>query len=437
MLHRLKAGWRALNASYWFLPALLGVGALVLSVVTLAVDRRLPDDWLLRLDLDVLPAIQSEGARAVLTTVASSMITVAGVVFSLTLLVLTQASSQFGPRLLVNFMRDRTNQFVLGIFVATFAYALLVLRVVTAGDRAAGIDAFVPHVSVLTAMALTFFTVGVLVVFFHHIAQSVRVTHVLEDLDQALQRMLDALPEGDDGEEGVGADAIPPGFRDDLGVIPARQGGYLQSVEVDALVAAAIERDAVVRLLPVVGSFVTRGTPLVEVHPATATDAIADAVHAAIVLGSDRNPSQDLGFLFDEFLEIALRALSPSMNDPFTAQSCIDRITQGLLLLDGRRLPRQVHVDDDGAVRALVPLQGKGALARHVLGELRRASAGHLLVTQYLLGTLLMLRREARGAAIRSAVDDEREAVLADAEGKVPESDHARLQAMVAHADTP
>jgi uncharacterized membrane protein len=123
MVSRLKAAWEDLNSSYWFVPAALGVGAFLLSIATLAVDRRLSQAWLQRLDLDVLPVIQSEGARSVLTTVASSMITVAGVVFSLTLLVLTQASSQFGPRLLNNYMRDRTNQFVLGIFVATFVYA--------------------------------------------------------------------------------------------------------------------------------------------------------------------------------------------------------------------------------------------------------------------------------------------------------------------------
>lgn len=433
MLHRLRSAWRTLNASYWFLPALLGVGAFLLSVATLAVDRRLPHDWLANLDLEVLPAIRSEGARAVLTTVASSMITVAGVVFSLTLLVLTQASSQFGPRLLVNFMRDRTNQFVLGIFIATFVYALLVLRVVTGGDGAGGVATFVPHVSVLTAMALTFVTVAVLVYFFHHVAESVRVTHVLGDLDRALQRMLDGLPTGDE-DDAVEGDAIPTGFRDDLGVVAAGRGGVLQSVDVDALVAAAVERDAVVRLMPIVGTFVTRGAPLAEVHPATATDAIAGAVRGAVALGSDRNPSQDLGFLFDEFLEVALRALSPSMNDPFTAQSCIDHVAQGLLLLDRRRLPRQVHLDTDGAVRALVPLQGKGALARHTLGELRRASAGHLLVTQHLLSALLLLRREARGAAIRTAVDDELEALLADAEGKVSAGDLARLRSMAAHA---
>ncbi|MFU8889287.1 MAG: DUF2254 domain-containing protein [Trueperaceae bacterium] len=441
MLSRLKSAWEALNSSYWFLPATLGLGAFLLSLATLAVDRRLPQDWLRRLDLDVLPMIQSEGARSLLTTVASSMITVAGVVFSLTLLVLTQASSQFGPRLLSNYMRDRTNQFVLGIFVATFVYALLVLRVVTGGDSEAGIDAFVPNLSVMIALLLTFFTVAILVYFFHHTAQSIRVTHVLGEVDDSLRRQLEAHAEIEpDGGDGDGANpeevalAIPLDFRANLGVITARRGGYLQSVDAEGLVASATKADAVVRIVPIAGSFVFRGVTLAEVHPASAADGLGDAVHRAVSLGPDRSLTQDLAFYFDEFLEIALRALSPSLNDPFTARSCIDRIGQGLLLLDRRRLPRQVHVDDDGVVRAFVPYQGKGTLTRHVLAELRRASAGNVFVTQHLLETLVVLRRSVRGNAIRIAIDDELAAIVPGSEGSAPERDHARLCAMVAHA---
>jgi uncharacterized membrane protein len=442
MVSRLRSVWEALNSSYWFVPAALGLGAFLLSLATLAVDRRLPQDWVQRLDQDVLPAIQSEGARSVLTTVASSMITVAGVVFSLTLLVLTQASSQFGPRLLNNYMRDRSNQFVLGIFVATFVYALLVLRVVTGGDSEAGIDPFVPNLSVMVALLLTFFTVAILVFFFHHTAQSIRVTHVLGELDEALRRRLAALAEREpDDDPGAGEDpddlasAIPPDFRDDLGTIAARRGGYVQSVDTKGLLANAVEADAVVRIVPIVGSFVMRGAPLAEVHPAKAVDDLDEAVHEAISLGPDRSLTQDLAFYFDEFLEIALRALSPSMNDPFTAHACIDRIGQGLLLLDRRRLPRQVHVDDDGLVRAFVPLQAPGSLARHVLSELRRASTGNLFVTQHLLETLVILRRTLRHTALRIAVDDELSAIVPAAEGRVSERDHARLRAMVAHAE--
>ncbi len=432
MLSKALSVWRELNASYWFVPAVLGVVAVALSVVTLSVDHRLGDDWLARWDAAAFAPMQSEGARAVLTTIAASMITVAGVVFSLTLLVLTQASSQFGPRLLLNFMHDRTNQFMLGAFVSTFVYSLLVLRVVTGGDGG-GIAAFVPQVSVLVAMALTFFTVGLLVYFFHHVAESVRATHVLGDVDDALQAMLDDLPEPAEGTT-VGADDVPSDFRDDLGVIEARSGGYLQAVDVASLVESASTHEAVIRILPTVGSFVTRGAPVAEVHPASAVEALEDTVHQAISTGDDRSLTQDLGFVFDELLEIAIRALSPSMNDPFTARSCIDRIAQGIVRLDRRGLPAQVHADDDGVVRAFVPLQATGPLTRHLFAELRRASVGTLFVTQHLLEALVMLHGLVRTAAIRTAVEDELEAIVRDGASALPPHDHARLLAVMSRS---
>jgi uncharacterized membrane protein len=436
MLARVRSAWRSLNANYWFLPAVLGVTAVVLSLVTVTIDQRIGDDWIAGLDMRAFAPMQSDGARAVLTTIASSMITVAGVVFSLTLLVLTQASSQFGPRLLLNFMHDRTNQFMLGAFVATFVYALLVLRVVTNSDGGAGSSAFVPQVSVLTALVLAFATVGLLVYFFHHIAESVRATHVLGDLGDALHAMLDELPETGATDE-VAADDMPSAFRRDLRAIDARTGGYLQSVDTETLVAAATKCDAVIRILPAVGSFVTRGTPLAEVHPAAAGDELESTIREAVSLGNDRSLTQDLGFVFDEFLEITLRALSPSMNDPFTARNCIDRIAQGILQLDRRGSPKQVHVDDDGVVRAFVPLQVAGALTRNLFGELRRAGRGHLSVTQHLLGALLMLQRHARSAAITTAVDDELGAIMHDARSTLSLHDQGRLDAVMRHAGSP
>lgn len=433
MLSKVLSAWRALSGSYWFVPAVLGVVAVVLSAVTVSIDHRVGDAWLVRWEAAAFAPMQSEGARAVLTTIASSMITVAGVVFSLTLLVLTQASSQFGPRLLLNFMYDRTNQFMLGAFVSTFVYSLLVLRVVTGGDGD-GIASFVPQVSVLVALALTFSTVALLVYFFHHIAESVRATHVLGDVDEVLQSMLDALPEPDEGVASDGDD-VPSDFRDDLGVIEARRGGYLQSVDVATLVSNASQCAAVIRIVPTVGSFVTRGAPIAEVHPASAVADLGDAVHEAIATGDDRSLTQDLGFVFDELLEIALRALSPSMNDPFTARSCIDRIAQGIVRLDRRGLPKQVHADDDGVVRAFVPLQAAGPLTRHLFAELRRASLGNLFVTQHLVEALVMLQRLVRTATIAAAVQHELEAIVRDGASALPPHDHARLLAVVRRSE--
>ena len=434
MIARLHGVLAKLNSSYWFVPALLGVGALGLSLITITIDVNLSDRWLVELGVVYLPAMQSEGARAVLTTVASSMITVAGVVFSLTLLVLTQASRQFGPRLLVNFMHDRTNQVVLGVFVATFVYALSVLRVVT-DDGEAGFEAFVPQLSLLIALLFTLATVAMLVYFFHHIAESVRVTHVLADIDRALKQRLQSLPERDEDPDGSEAAAIHARFREDAGALTARRGGYLQEVDAATLAELAHERDAFIRLRPVVGSFVLRGTPLADVHPTTATDALADGVDRAVILGEDRSLTQDLGFLFDEYLEIALRALSPSTNDPFTARSCVDRIGQNLLELDRRQVPPQVHRDEDGVARVFVPLQSKGLLARYLLAELRRGGKEHFIVIEHLVEMLATLRREARDPAMLVAVEEELEAVIEVTEETLSGRDHARLRAIAERSD--
>ncbi|MFN2324183.1 MAG: DUF2254 family protein, partial [Trueperaceae bacterium] len=239
-------------------------------------------------------------------------------VFSLTMVVLIQASNQFGPRLLVNFMKDRANQVVLGTFVATFVYCLLVLRIVRSGDAGLDLAPVVPHLSIGVALTLTVVDLALLVYFFHHTAESVR-------------------------------------------------------------------------LLPTAGHFVVRGTPYAEVHPASAAAAVAEDLAKLVSLGDDRSLDQDLGFLFDEFLEIALRALSPGVNDPFTAMSCIDRLTQGLLFLDGRRLPAPVRTDADGVARAVVPVEGAGIIVRRVFGELRTFAVGDPMVAHHQAAALAKL----------------------------------------------
>jgi uncharacterized membrane protein len=427
MVARLRGAWERLNGSYWFVPALLGFGAVLLSFGMLALDRYLGDERVA--ELGFVPYVRAEGARAVLTTVASSMITVGGVVFSLTLLVLTQASSQFGPRLLVNYMRDRTNQIVLGSFVATFVYSLLVLRVVTGGHSEVEVDGFVPQVSVLVALLMAFLTVALLVYFFHHIAQSVRVTHVLANVGRTLDRLLERLPVMSDGA----APDVDPAVTlahvaSDKGTFNARAGGYLEEVHVEGLVRLAVERDAVIRLLPMVGSFVMRGAPLAEVHPATATDAVGDELHDVLSLGEDRSLTQDPGFPFDEYVEIALRALSPSLNDPFTARSCIDRIGEGLLLLDGRTLAQRVLFDEAGVVRAVVPAPSKASLASRLFSVLRHAGAGDLMVARHLVVTLATLADTVTDPPLRRALEDELVATVDAASERLAERDHAPLR---------
>jgi uncharacterized membrane protein len=424
MTVRVRQWWENITASYWFIPMLLGLGAVGLSALTLSIDEAVRAGALV--DFRFITLNGPDGARALLSTVAGSIITVAGVVFSLTMVVLTQASNQFGPRLLVNFMRDRPNQFVLGTFVATFLYSLLVLRVVRVGNDDLGLSEVVPHISVGVTLLLTFINVAVLVFFFHHTAESVRVSHVLADISRVMERRIQqATVAVDEAEE---PPLLLPAFDRDLAVLDAPEGGVLQSVDVDRLVAFAREHDAVIRLLHAPGDFVLKGGSYAEIHPASAAPHVEEGLAEHLSLGEDRSLSQDLGFLFDELLEVALRALSPSMNDPFTAMNCVDRITQGLLLLDGRRTPNETHADEDGVTRAVVPLQSRGVLARHLFSELRAHVAGDLMTTGHTLHMLRVLAREVVDTTLERVAEEEIEALLAEAERSFSERDMARLR---------
>ncbi|MEJ2289120.1 MAG: DUF2254 domain-containing protein, partial [Deinococcales bacterium] len=223
-------GWLdRLHSSYWFLPSLMALGALLLSALG-GMNR--PD-----------------GARALLSTVAGSLITVAGVVFSMTLVGLSLASQQFGPRLVGNFMRDRGNQLVLGTFVGTFLYCLMVLRTVRSADVPAGVAAFVPHISVAVALAMTLVSLFVLIYFIHHTAESIQVSYVLARVGRALTQQLLAFPEATGrGEEAEPGNAPPPelpeGFSEGAVTVRAQRAGYVQAIDVPSLVALAREHDA-------------------------------------------------------------------------------------------------------------------------------------------------------------------------------------------------
>ena len=318
-----------LRSNYWFMPSLMAVGAIVLSVITIGLDERVDIDW-----PEKIPWVYSskpDGARAVLATVAGSMITVAGVTFSLTLLAVSHTTSQFGPRLLTNFMRDRGNQVTLGTFIATFLYCLLVLRTVRTAEEASGdvaaaelIGAFVPHISITVALAMTLCSVGVLIYFFHHVPESMNLSNVVADVGRRLADGVDEMfPEmiGHDAPSAVDdpADHVPQDERTKAISVGDRRDGYVQAMNDDGLLNIAIEHDLVIRLHCRPGDFISRGQTVFTVAPAErVNDEIAGSLQNCIALGEARTPHQNLLFLVDQMVEIAARALSPGVNDPFT-----------------------------------------------------------------------------------------------------------------------
>jgi uncharacterized membrane protein len=337
------------QSSYWFLPSLLTTLATCAAMASVRLDLVLGEAPLG--SFTWIRTAGPEGARAVLATVAGSMITIGGVVFSITIVALSLASSQFGPRLLTNFMRDRGNQLVLGTFIATFIYCLVVLRSVSAVEE----RTFVPHLSVTFAVGLAIVSVGVLIYFMHHASTSIQAAHVISlvgrDLDEAIRRFFPARDD-EPAAERPGTDGPPDGFRESAEPIPATGGGYVQTIDLDGLTELASERGVVVRLLRRQGQFVTAGSPLALVTPADRDgDEIARKVNRAFLYGDERSTSADPEFAIEQLVEVAVRALSPGVNDPFTAIRCIDRLGSSLALIARRRLPTFHRFDDEGSPR--------------------------------------------------------------------------------------
>jgi uncharacterized membrane protein len=388
------------------MPALMSFSAVVLAIVTLTLDYALALPRLAR--VGGVFAAGPEGARAVLAAIAGSMVTVASLVFSMTLVTLQLASSQLGPRLIARFMRDRINQVVLGTFIATFLYALLVLQTVTESEP----SPFVPHISLVVALVLTLASLGWLVYFIHHVADSIQADTVIAEVAGDLMHALDRLYPRLAAEEGaVAATApVPAGLLSQPATpVPAPRGGYIQAIDTQALLRLAREHDLVIEILRRPGHFVIVGRPLMRAWPAArVSDDVIEAAVDDVVLGPKRTPTQDLEFSIDALVEIALRALSPGINDPRTAMTCIDRLAEALahFVCTGSR-PPLIH-DADGALRLILhPTTFDGAIDA-AFDQIRQAANGHVAVLIRIIGALAELAEigvttEQRSALARHA----------------------------------
>jgi uncharacterized membrane protein len=353
-----------LKASYWFLPALMAFAAIVLAIVMLGVDARFGDDWMAHAAW--LHRARADGARQVLSSIAGSMITVAGTVFSVTIAAVVYASGQYGPRLLSNFMSDRGNQVTLGTFIATFVYCLLVLRTIQAPEEGGGAG-FVPNDALLVGVALTLCSIAVLIFFIHHVPSRIHINAVIEGIGSRLVHEIDerfpGFIGGDPDDSGDGDDPdVPRTFRRDAAeeagdarrLISSTKTGYIQVLDEATLIAVAREHDLVLRLQYQPGDFAHVGRTLVEAWPPEACDDEAvSAIREAFGIGASRSAMHDLRFLIDELVEIAARALSPAVNDPFTAITCLDWLAAALSDLAGRKLPRHLRMDEDGRLRVI------------------------------------------------------------------------------------
>lgn len=346
-----------LRSSYWFIPSLLATLAGILSIATIRIDENLERDvvWVMGLTYVNSP----EGARAVLSTIASSMITVAGVVFSLTMVVLSLTSQQYGSLVIRNFIRDRGNQFVLGIFTATFIYCLLILRTIRGMEDN---TAFVPHISLLVGLALAILSLAVLIYFIHHVSESIQasaiVTRISNNLNDTINDLFPAMVGHEPPEEKTPAVETLQILASPVYLLPTPQSGYLQVIEEDALLQTAIQNDIVIQLNHRPGEFVVKGELLLTIAPQNhVNDEVIHEIESAFVIGSQRTQTQDIEFIFMQLIGIGVRALSPGINDPFTAIMCIDRLGEALCLMMERQPPSRYRYDDHDQLRVIaVPM---------------------------------------------------------------------------------
>ncbi|MCA9840201.1 MAG: DUF2254 domain-containing protein [Trueperaceae bacterium] len=411
--------WQNIRASYWFVPSIMALSAFFLAWLMTSVDAYIKPELLSNVFFIYLN--QPDGARSLLSTVAGSMITVAGVTFSITMVVLSLASQQFGPRLLRNFMRDTANQVVLGTFIATFLYCLLVLRTV----RTAEDSSFVPHLAILMAVVMTIFSLGVFIYFIHHTAQSIQVSTIVASIATEMRAMIKKhygekqLFPGQLGQADVSELALLKGYVSNPFNIPAHKSGYLQVINNEGLMAFAQEKDVVIKLEHEPGDFIHEGSKLLSLYYRDTKTLSMDDVEARIfddfAIGNYRTHSQDLDFLFDQLSEIALRALSPGINDPYTAMSCIDRLTDGFLHLLGRELPSSLRFDKEGKLRVIVPALSLESLFRKCFSPIRQCGMTSLLVNQKLLRSLFLIYEVSSDKAFKNLVRAEAWQIKQDA----------------------
>lgn len=405
-----------LRETFWLLPAMIVVVGILLALGLVHLDRSgAVPPWLI--DSPWLYSGGGTGARTLLGAVASSTIGVAGTVFSITIAALALAAGQMGPRLLRNFTRDRGNQATLGVFLGTFSYALMVLRSV----RTQSEGAFVPHLSLSVAILLAFVCVGTLVYFVGHMAGRINVDTVIELVGDEVRQAIARLTVETPGEEPPPAAA----WHDAVPVRDVRRG-YLQQIDPEGLADWAHGTGAAIRLLVRPGDYVFPGAPIAVVRPAV--EGADAAIRDATALGPSRVSSEDLEFAVRQLVEVAVRALSPGINDPNTAIDVLDSLGAALCDLVPRHLPTGV-TRRDGRAALFIPAVDYDGLIDAMFHMIRQNASGSAAVLIRLIEVLTAVASVERSPARLRALHRHADLVRADAEHSLPSaSDLADLQ---------
>ncbi|MDZ4745538.1 MAG: DUF2254 domain-containing protein [bacterium] len=377
--------WSNLRSSLWFLPLLIVAACIVLAVFLIETDSAATDRWLAQWPR--LFGAGAAGARGMLSTIAGSMMSVVGVTFSMTLVALAMASSQYTSRILRNFMSSRVTQAVLGIFAGIFTYCLIVLRTIRGGDE----GAFVPNLAVFFGFVLAVGGVGVLIFFIHHVASSIQASSIIASVAEETIRAIDRLfPKRlGHGPDEAGEDQSPHPSNDrKWQTVNADESGYIQGVDNAALLQLARDRKTVVRMERGVGEFVIENTALVSLSLENPPDPeTTAAIQDAFSLSRYRTLEQDAAFGIRQLVDVALKALSTGVNDTTTAVTCLDYLTMILARLAHQHIPAS-HRYEDGELRVIAVGPNFQSLLSEAFDQIRESAKGNLGIMLRMLGAL-------------------------------------------------
>lgn len=415
MRSRAGEAWAVLGGTYWFVPSLLTVAALGLCAALVYLDHTAP--------LQPSGAIafffptSLEGARALLSAVVSSMMTVAAVTFSVTIVALTVASQHYGPRLLNSFMQDRTVQIVLGTLIGTFAYSVVVLGSVR-GDRGEPL-----HWATMGTVILVAGSVGALILYVHHASTLLQASSVVLQISRQLQEGVQLqFPERQADRSGPAA--VPVSQVRGAARVASTGSGYIQRVDEPGIAQLAQAHGAVVRVLRGPGKFVERGVAIATVHPAGVGDAtFARKLNALFVLGRDRTSRHDVEFAAKQLVEIALRGLSPGMNEPFTAILCIDRLGEGLSAVASRGRQATTVASAEGEARLVMPRETFETLLRASFDPVRIFAGPNPAIYARLLDAIARIAEVADRDDDRQALRHQADLILSASSRELSEDD--------------
>jgi uncharacterized membrane protein len=338
-----------------------------------------------------------ESIRSVLTVIASSMMTVTSIAFSITVVALSLASSQFGPRLIRNFMADKGTQSVLGVFVSIFIYCVLVLQATKEHQE----QAFVPGLSAYFAVVLAFVGVGVLIYFTHHVAQAIQADNVVNDVYcRLLSNVKQWFPDEESDSKAPSTQqqaesdavniALPLAQQyEQVKTVCAVGEGYIQALDTDKLLTLAKHKQVAIDINCMAGDFIAPNSTLFTIYyDKNELQQCVEEMRSCFMLGSKRTPIQDSEFAIHQLVEIAVRALSPGINDPYTAITCVDKLSAFLCTLAQRTLPSAQHFDSDGVLRILTKTIEFASLGEAAFNQIRQYGKDSIAVTVRLLDSL-------------------------------------------------